>query len=242
MRPLIVMPAVKNPHVTRQALESIIYQPVGIVLCANGADQDIRDLFQEYKEKREKLFNDYEITIWDEPVNIGVNPVWNKFLDYFIKSQYTHIGILSSDVILHKSFLHIVKTIQLFLIDKVPLFKEVNKEEIFEDIYAPYDWDYTEIDNGYPGFFIWLSKEQAEKVYPIPNEIKLWYGDEWIYTILRNTGTPTILCNNLLAFHEGSQTLKEMSNTNELIESDKNIWRQSVQQQMFDKIEQLRNG
>lgn len=235
------MPAVKNPHVTREALDSIIHQPVGIVLCANGAEQDIRDLFEEFKENRKKLFPDYEIIIWDEPVNICVNPVWNKFLEYFIKSEYTHIGILSSDVILHKSFLHIIKTIQLFLIDKVPLFKEVDKDQVYEDIYAPYDWDYTEMDHGTPGFFIWLSKEQAKKVYPIPEEIKLWFGDEWIYTILRRAGYKTILCNNLWAFHQGSQTLKEMSNTSELIESDKKAWAETVQQQMFNKIDSL-NG
>lgn len=214
MKPLIVMPAVKNVHVTREAVDSVINHDVDIILCANGADQDIIDLFYWYKEQSPR------VTVWIEPVNIGVNPVWNKFVAHFLNTDYTHIGILSSDVILQRQWLDYLEQwegsgTQIICV-------EVDKDKVKEGIES--SGPTTLVTEGTNGIFIWLSKEQASLAFPIPEQIKIWFGDNWIHEKLRKAGHPTVIHHNFRAFHGGSVTLKAMDTTSAIIEQDKIEW------------------
>lgn len=231
MKPLIVMPAVKNVHVTREAIDSVINQDADIILCANGADEDIIALFEEFKAFSPR------VTVWIEPVNIGVNPVWNKFIDYFIKSDYTHLGILSSDVIMQSQFLDVLRNRG----DRndMPIPTEVNKDVVRLPI-DPNGLKGTTADAGLNGIFIWLNKKQAKWVYPIPDEIKLWYGDNWIHFICRLMNNPTVILENFRAFHGGSVTLKAMETTSALIESDRSYW-PAIQQKIINRVIDLKN-
>lgn len=213
MKPLIVMPAVKNAHVTREAVDSVINHDVDIILCANGADQDIIDLFYQYKEMSPR------VSVWIEPVNIGVNPIWNKFLDYFIGGNYTHIGIMNNDIILQRQWLDYLNQVDS---KQVPVCIEVDKDKVKESIDLCQDT--TTVTEGTNGIFIWLTKEQARIVYPIPEAIKIWFGDNWIHFKLRKAGYPTVIHHNLRAFHQGSVTIQSVDGVSEQIEKDKIEW------------------
>ena len=209
------MPAVKNVHVTREAVDSVINHDVDIILCANGADQDIIDLFYWYKEQNPR------VSVWLEPYNIGVNPVWNKFVSHFLNMNYTHIGILSSDVILQHQWLDYL-TVHNNSKEQI-IIREVDKDVVKQ----PVDYtchDTTTVTEGTNGIFIWLTKKQASLAFPIPEQIKIWFGDNWIQFKLRNAGYPTVIHHNFRAFHGGSVTLKAMEGTDALIEQDKLEW------------------
>lgn len=216
MKPLIVMPAVKNAHVTREAVDSVINHDVDIILCANGADQDIIDLFYQYKTLKPE-----RVTVWIEPVNIGVNPVWNKFVAHFLTTDYTHIGILSSDVILQRQWLEYLELWQGSRTQLICI--EVDKDKVKEEVDVT-DINTTPVTEGTNGIFIWLTKEQARIAFPIPEQIKIWFGDNWIHEKLRKAGHPTVIHHNFRAFHGGSVTLKAMDTTSALIEQDKIEW------------------
>ena len=208
------MPAVKNVHVTREAIDSVINHDVDIILCANGADEDIIALFNEYGER---------VTVWIEPVNIGVNPVWNKFMDYFIKSDYTHLGIMNNDIIFQHQWLDYLK---LWSVDNEQIIVvEVDKDKVKESVDLTCS-DTTTVTEGTNGIFIWLTKEQAKIVYPIPNGIKIWFGDNWIHYKLRKAGHPTVIHYNFRAFHQGSVTVQSVEGVSEQIEQDKIAWEQ----------------
>lgn len=215
MKPLIVMPAVKNVHVTREAVDSVINHDVDIILCANGADQDIIDLFYWYEEQYPR------VTVWIEPVNIGVNPVWNKFVAHFLTTSYTHIGILSSDVILQRQWLEYIKENGD---DKEQMIcVEVDKDKVKEEINV-IGMNAQLVTEGTNGIFIWLTKEQAKMSFPIPEGIKIWFGDNWIHYKLRKAGHPTVIHHNFRAFHGGSVTLQAMPESGGIIEQDKIEW------------------
>lgn len=216
MKPLIVMPAVKNVHVTREAVDSVINHDVDIILCANGADQDIIDLFYQYKTLKPE-----RVTVWIEPVNIGVNPVWNKFVAHFLTTSYTHIGILSSDVILQRQWLEYLKEVDAR--DFIPICVEVDKDKVKEDVDVK-DWHIQYVKEGTNGIFIWLTKEQAKMSFPIPEGIKIWFGDNWIHEKLRKAGHTTVIHHNFRAFHGGSVTLQAMPESGGIIEQDKIEW------------------
>lgn len=226
MKPLIVMPAVKNVHVTREAIDSVINHPVDIILCANGADQDVIDLMYQYKELKPD-----RVSVWIEPVNIGVNPVWNKFVAYFMNTDYTHIGILSSDVILHHQWLEYLE--RWDSISDVPIPVEVDRDTLKLGI------DVSEnkreiATEGLNGIFIWLTKFQAKVSFPIPEDIKIWFGDNWIHESLRQQGYATVIHHNFRAFHGGSVTLQAMEGTNALIEQDKVAWETKVKKLLYE--------
>lgn len=216
MRPLIVMPAVKNVHVTREAIDSVINHDVDIILCANGADYDIVELMHQYK-----VLKPERVSVWIEPVNIGVNPIWNKFVEHFLRSHYTHIGILSSDVILQKQWL---EYLEMWGTDNEQhICVEVDKDKVKESIDFSVSDSFV-VTEGTNGIFIWLTKEQAKIAFPIPDGIKIWFGDNWIHERLRRAGYPTVIHHNFRAFHGGSVTLKAMAGTDALIEQDKIEW------------------
>jgi hypothetical protein len=224
MTPLIVIPAVKNAHVTREALDSVIGLGVDIIVCANGADEDVIQLFHEFKEKFRN------ISIWHEPTNIGVNPIWNKFVQHFLASSYTHIGILSSDVIMQSQFLEVLQNRDIP--NEMPIPIEVDKVTVYEKL-DPAGQVGQVVTEGTNGIFIWLSKEQARIAFPIPDGIKIWFGDNWIHEKLRIAGHKTVILGNFQAFHHGSVTLKEMSTSSEDIERDKINW-QTIRKQLYE--------
>jgi hypothetical protein len=60
---------------------------------------------------------------------------------------------------------------------------------------------------GIPGIFITLSREQAKAVYPIPEEIKVWFGDSYLYPLLDASGYSISISHDLLAFHHTSMSI-----------------------------------
>ncbi len=216
---LICVPAVNNAAVTKEMLDSIVNQPVDILLAQNGADKDIKDMFHWYWTE-----NPFKIKIIDEPVNIGVNPIWNKFLKYFIsRPEYTHIGILNSDVIVHQDFLKVIEPI-MEPDNTIPLPVEVDKEKIFVPLDDTRCENNITVGGGVPGTFIILNRFQAELVTPIPESIKIWFGDNWIYDICRGVGFKTKVIEKFMTFHHGSQTVQTVKGVHEQIEKDKKNW------------------
>jgi hypothetical protein len=77
---------------------------------------------------------------------------------------------------------------------------------------------------GTPGVLICLNKTHANLVYPIPETLKVWFGDNWIYDGLRGVGYKTIIVNNLITYHSGSQNVSKVKGISEIIEQDKIEW------------------
>lgn len=216
---LICIPVVNNVDVTRECLDSVVKLPVHILLANNGATKDIKHLFDWYQGEHPD-----KITVIEEPVNIGVNPIWNKFLKYFIAhSEYTHIGILNSDVIVHQDFLNVIEPI-MEPDNTIPLPTEVDKEKIFVPLDDTRCENNITVNGGVAGTFIILNRFQAELVTPIPESIKIWFGDNWIFDICRGVGFKTKIIEKFMTFHHGSQTVQTVKGVHEQIEKDKENW------------------
>jgi hypothetical protein len=95
------------------------------------------------------------------------------------------------------------------------------------------------VTSGTPGVFITLNRKQAEMIYPIPEACRVWFGDNWIYEILRIIGFETLIPSNLLAHHYWSQTVSKVPGISKIIEEDKIAWRDIVEPKMRQRITQL---
>lgn len=148
-------------------------------------------------------------------VNNYCNGGWNQAMRYFLKGQWQYLALGCSDVIMQNNWQH-----------KIP--QEV--KQVWVPTYAPnlelmQNWaGYTqELFGGVAGAFTVLPRAAVELVYPIPRSLKLWFGDEWMYSRLRKHGWKVMQA-DFCAFHYGSLSIYSSSAHNEVIEADKRAW------------------
>lgn len=210
---LIGIPVLYGAYHCKEAIESVINKPnVDLLIIDNGAEQAVKNIVQFY----DILPN---VTVISNKVNIFVNPAWNQIIDYFIHSDHDRLIIMNSDLIMGNGW------------DEVCQKRwAVNHDEILLPVIGELHYVDTNIANakkvysGTPGVFITLNKEQAKIIYPIPSAINIWFGDNWIYEILRSSGYETLIPDNLLANHYWSSTIQKLGNAGEIIEEDKIAW------------------
>ncbi len=207
---LIGIPMLYGPEHCRECLESVIYKKdVDVLVIDNGAEKRVKDMLLDYVH-----LPNFHIII--NPENIYVNPAWNQIMQFFLKIDYKHLIIMNSDLIMHEDwdivFRKRVSTVVLPVI--VDNFYKVDVESqkgVF-------------VFSGTPGVFITMNRKQVELVYPIPSEILVWFGDLWIFTILREKGHHTFIPESLLAKHYWSSTVSKVDGISEIIEKDKLAW------------------
>lgn len=234
-RILVCIPCIVNPHVIKECVQSILYKPdVHIILLDNGADQDVKDLLSEYAK--------YEnVNVWQNHQNEYVTKAWNLFMNYFLQSElWDRLIIMNSDLVMQKEWDRIIRTLWR---DSPDLILSPNvvedKTKLYDSLSSNNHKEVRDAPNP-PGIFITLNKRQTSLVHPIPEEIKIWFNDGWIYKILNSLSYYAVTPLNLIAFHHTSESIKRVPEAREIIEQDKIAWRDIVEPKMQEKINQLK--
>jgi GT2 family glycosyltransferase len=63
---------------------------------------------------------------------------------------------------------------------------------------------------GRSGWLLFFRAEDIPLFYPIPETLKLWYGDDWIHWSLKRNGFSCLSVMDSCALHYGSKTLQVM--------------------------------
>lgn len=213
-RTLVGIPVVTGAHHCKAAIDSV-KGGADVLIIDNGADEEVKVMLDGYAE-------DERIHVIQNPKNIYVNPAWNQILEYFMKwGRYDRLVIMNSDLSMGYLW-DLVCSAQWNKDSDAILVPVINPKE---DIYpCPYLLPATLVKEGTPGVFITLNRHQARLVHPIPDSIRIWFGDNWIYEILRASGYKTIIPPNLIATTQWSQTIKRIPEAAEIIEQDKIAW------------------
>lgn len=214
MRALVGIPCLYNGDTCLKAFKSIIDE-ADLLIIDNNANTDVKKVFIEFDNKAHFIHNlDNKFVVY----------AWNQILEFFLNSHYEQLVIMNSDLILQQGWSQYLEN----NVSVIPCEGTLKEDE--------------QVFKGTPGIFITLNKPMAKAVYPIPNEIKLWYSDEWIYTILRELGYKTIVKHKLVGwhFHGGSQTIGILPNKSEMIEADKIAWTEIVEPIMWERIAELK--
>lgn len=236
MKTLIAIPCLYNAHVCHGSIQSVLNRVgIDVLIGDNGADQDVKDVIEKFKEYP-------NVTVIHEPVNIYVNPIWNKFIKYFLNHpEYDHIILMNSDLLLNHDFHRVLQNIwkdypQLSLI---PNMVDKDTLKIRVDVN---DHLFTIVEGGIPGVFITMSRRQAEFCYPIPSDILLWWGDTYLYSLINAIDGKGTLCvvNTLTAHHIGSETIKRLPEMQEILDKDAQAWETIVEPLMQEKIKYLK--
>ena len=214
---LVGIPCLYGAHHTNLSIESVIDE-VDVLLINNGASQDVKQVIDNFN--CHKIHNEQ---------NIFVNPAWNQIMELFLAGSWDKLVIMNSDIIM-----------------------EAGWSKYLKDGIIPIPSDGTienpiTVTEGTPGVFICLDRAMVNIIYPIPDYINIWFGDQYLFTILRELGYETIVLPGLIAnhYHGGSQNVQRLPGISELIEEDKINWAkygaQDVQSRV-QEIQQLRLG
>lgn len=215
MKILVAIPCLYGQAHTLEAINSIIAAD-GILLIDNGAEPAVKEIINSF----DKYSN---VHIIRNEKNIYVNPAWNQIINFFLNSEFDYLAIMNSDLIMQEDWYAILKTRWLASPDEI-IIPTITQDKQFGGYTLSDVFIAQEVSEGTAGVFITLNKKQAEVIYPIPDVCKVWFGDEWIYTILRQLGYKTLIPENLLAYHYWSQNVQKVEGISELIEEDKRQW------------------
>jgi hypothetical protein len=235
MKYLVGIPCLLGADHTRMAIESVVYKSdTDLLLIDNGSEASVKELIRSY----EHLPN---VIVIHNPINIYVNPAWNQILKHFLDNkQYSHVMIMNSDLVLHKEWLTMLDLYFREYPTVIPLpVMSDNAAILHQNI--PFVLKHHEVNQGTPGALIVLNRQHAEAVYPIPSYIKVWFGDNWIFEILRALDYKTIVVDNFLSYHSWSQNVSRVPGIAGIIEEDKKQWGSKGEKDKADLIHKLKN-
>lgn len=214
MKILVGIPVVTGALHCKSAIDSVRYG-ADVLVIDNGADEEVKTMLDDYADN-------HKVYVLQNPKNVYVNPAWNQIIKWFLDNDdYEYLVIMNSDLTMGYLWYCICQYRWAKEADEI-LIPVINpKEEIYP---APYMLPAKLVSSGTPGVFITLNKKQARLVYPIPESIKIWFGDNWIYEILRGIGYKTVIPPNLIASTQWSQTIKRVPEAPQIIEQDKLEW------------------
>lgn len=216
-RYMIGIPCLLGAGHTKEAIESVVNHPdTFVLLIDNGAEQAVKDVLGEYEDRD-------NVHVIHNPVNVYVNPAWNQILEFFLGGIADYLLIMNSDLILHKKWKKVLDLTYQEFPDMIPVPVISSDKGILNTPIATYS-SYTHIMEGPAGVLIILNKKHAQLVYPIPASIRVWFGDNWIFDRLRNHHYKTLILDNLLTYHSGSQNVSKVPGIAEIIEEDKRAW------------------
>jgi hypothetical protein len=235
MRLLITIPCLTNGVVLRECVEQVLHKRgITLLLLDNGATDDVKEAIQFYSQYP-------QVIVKSNPENVFVNPAWNFFIEFFIAGDYDRLLILNSDLTMNVNWFNKALFIWEFIGADYIIVPTISndKTKMFEEP-SPGNQIKVIPHTGVAGVFITLTKDQAKTVYPIPREIKVWFGDTWIYTILGELGVIFVTTANILAFHHTSTSITSTDGIREIIEQDKLEWHDVVYPLMQEKIKHLK--
>jgi len=190
---LTSFPIYSNPEVIKPAIESL------------NCDK----FFVINNPKLAYLAQDYPHII--NKKNNYCNGAWNQAMEYFLQGDWDYLALGSSDVIMGRDWQN-----------KIP----TNPKEVFVPSYVEkLEWlnKPYELKGGVAGACTIFPREAIKMVYPIPKQLKLWFGDEYIFTKLRNLGWK-IMQAELTAYHYGSLSIMSNPRSMRIIKEDKKAW------------------
>ncbi len=75
--------------------------------------------------------------------------------------------------------------------------------------------------HGRGGWCLFFTREAAMTFLPIPEELRLWYGDDYIHWKLAKAGYKGLTADDCCAYHFGSKTVETVGRIQHIIDADR---------------------
>lgn len=210
---LVGIPVFRIPDSVRRCLESLMNTPADILVIDNAADADVKDVLKKFESR---------IKVITAPTNEFCNGGWNRIMKFGLEQGYDVIGLGSSDAMLHDGWYEAICS----------RFEKYEREILIPSVREPVsNPDFNKAQHvlgGIAGYYMFLSHNAAQEIYPIPERLKHWFGDTYILDSLRQRGWRVALLEEIGAYHEQSSVTSVTPEAYVAIDEDKKAWKDSA--------------
>jgi glycosyltransferase involved in cell wall biosynthesis len=210
----VVIPTYNQINYTNELFESInknIIKPKRIILIDDCGTDKVYKIVKKYKN--------LNITFIRHETNKGLNYSWNEGINL---STTPITSILNNDIVLNKYFFkkiidsYYIKDWTLICPFTVKTKKEIelSKDEIliFKEIGKREGW-------------CWTGKTSyLNKILPIPSNLKMYFGDDYIFFRIKNDKLPALKIMNNFVYHYGGATVGITQSCSGLREKERYQW------------------
>ena len=208
----VVIPVFNNINITEALFSNIsenIIKPTEIIIVDDCGTDDYKGLVKKYSELNVRYIRN--------DTNIGVNASWNKGIE---NSIYTIISILNNDILINKYFFK--KIVETMADETIGLcVPNTIRHKSFNDIDDKPDL--TELEQR-EGWAFTIRKEIISTYGYIPNRIKYFYGDDYLFLSSKKMNYKNVKITNNTIFHYGGATIGNATKQKPLLTKDKHNW------------------
>jgi glycosyltransferase involved in cell wall biosynthesis len=202
---LVGVPCYKDGPMVERCLRSLVAPKVQILIVDNGSPPDVR-----------RAIDGRGIVIRNR-TNRYVNPAWNQLMAYFRArpSQYDLLVIANSDLVLDPGWAAELRAHR----------QRHPQEQVAFGV---------DIQRKHPTFgaFFAMTHRAVDASYPIPSDLLIMGGDDFIFQISRWVGNDQLVIESLTMTHVGRGTLNQCPELDAIAKRDTERWFEYVR----DKI------
>jgi GT2 family glycosyltransferase len=225
----ICIPCWNQLWYTKTTVESMLRNSAGHDIMFFFVDNGSTDGTYEYL-----LSVKAKASIIRNPTNLGCNPAWNQLLKAALVEEPTMIVLANNDIKVMPGWLDPIvrefakdESINETAHDKIqqryflPNGDLHNDETFDEDAKVGADHFRGQTLPGRGGWCIFFPTDAVRAFMPIPDTLKLWYGDDYIHEVLSRKGYRCESVMDSFVLHYLSKTVEVVPNKVEIVAADK---------------------
>ena len=197
---LVGVPCYKDGPMVDRCLRSLSEPRVQLLIVDNGSGPDVK-----------QAIDGKGIVIRNE-VNQYVNPAWNQIMSFFLDRPNRHdlLVIANSDLVLDAGWASKLRT-----------HREADRRE--QIIFGKVGPEHSSM-----GAFFVMTEGAVLATCPIPDEILIYGGDDFIFEVNRRVGFSESVVEDLTMFHAVSGTISKSPELWEIGRNDNARWHHHV--------------
>ena len=196
---LVGVPCYRDGPMVDRCLRSLQEPRIQLLIVDNGADQDVK-----------QVIGGKGVVIRNK-VNRYVNPAWNQMMQWFLDAgPYDLLVLANSDLVMTAGWSA-----------KLRAHRVTNRQEqiIFGKV-GPAQRSM--------GAFFAMTRRSVEASYPIPDDLLIYGGDDFIFEVNRGIGFSETVVDDLTMFHAVSGTISKSPELWKIGRRDKKRWHRRV--------------
>jgi hypothetical protein len=195
-----------------RALRSFCQPNVDVVAIDNGGSLDVKVALTEMISSVSVIKNEH---------NVYVNPAWNQLAELFLASGAEILVLANADLEVAPGWA-----------ESILMRRRAHDREFwfghFNDVHSPAPSDEEADSNALcsGGSFFALTRAAVKIAFPIPVELRIWYGDNWIVITLDKAGYRGVILRNVVCWPPtASVSQRRLPELNTILAQDQEAWK-----------------
>ena len=196
---LVGVPCYKDGLMVDRCLRSLLEPRIQLLIVDNGSTPDVK-----------QVLVDKGVVIRNE-VNRYVNPAWNQMMEWFLRlDRYDLLVLANSDLVMTAGWA-----------SKLRAHRTANRQD--QIIFGKVDSGQSSM-----GAFFAMTRRSVLACYPIPDDILIYGGDDFIFEVNRRVGFPESVVEDVTMFHAVSGTISKSPELWDIGKRDNERWHHHV--------------